>query len=116
MLKYHPVFPIIVLSKGKWGDFFMKINKTEKIMGIYINNMSNKIKGSKKNSVKKDELDFSDRAKDFQFALEKIKSVPDMRMDRVERLKREVKSGTYNVEGRKIAEKILETIDFDKRI
>jgi len=81
----------------------MKINKTEKVMGIYINNLNNKVRENKKNAMKKDELDFSEKAKDFQLAMEKLKNVPDIRMDKVERLKREVKAGTYNVEGRKIS-------------
>jgi len=116
MLKYHPVFPIIVLSKGKWGEFFMKVNNTDKVMGIYLNNMNNQVREKKVNHTKKDKISISEEAKDFQFALELIKKLPDTRAEKVERLKREVQAGTYNVDGKKIAEKMLESIYFDKRI
>jgi flagellar biosynthesis anti-sigma factor FlgM len=94
----------------------MRINKTENIMGIYAANMNNKVRMNTKDTVKKDELNFSEKAKNFQVAMEKIKELPDIRVEKVERLKREVKTGTYRVEGRKIAEKILESVDFDKKI
>lgn len=93
----------------------MKINKTEKIMGVYNSTMKNKVRNNK-TSVKKDELKFSEKAKDFQIAMEKLKEIPDIRTDKVERLKKQVKAGTYNIEGRKIAEKIFESIEFDKKI
>jgi flagellar biosynthesis anti-sigma factor FlgM len=85
-------------------------------MGIYAANMNNKVRMNTKDTVKKDELNFSEKAKNFQVAMEKIKELPDIRVEKVERLKREVKTGTYRVEGRKIAEKILESVDFDKKI
>ncbi|NLX63042.1 MAG: flagellar biosynthesis anti-sigma factor FlgM [Tissierellia bacterium] len=93
----------------------MKINKTNNILGIFFNRNTNKVDKSR-NSNKKDKLEVSDKAKDFQVALEKFKSLPDIRKEKVERLKKEVQSGTYKVEGRRIAEKILEGIDLDKRI
>ncbi len=94
----------------------MKINKTENVMGIYMNNMVNKMRDKKASVGKKDGFDFSEKAKDFQFALEKLKNLPDVRADKVESLKKQVQAGTYNVEGRKIAEKMLDSIGFDKRI
>jgi len=97
-------------------NFFMKINNTDKVMGIYLSNLNKQVKEKKINHGKKDELSVSEKAKDLQFALDLLKKVPDVRAEKIERLKREVKAGTYNVEGRKIAEKILENIHFDKRI
>lgn len=84
-------------------------------MGVYNSTMKNKVRNNK-TSVKKDELKFSEKAKDFQIAMEKLKEIPDIRTDKVERLKKQVKAGTYNIEGRKIAEKIFESIEFDKKI
>jgi len=93
----------------------MKINKTNNILGIFFNIEANKV-GKNKGSGKKDRLEVSKQAKDFQIALDKFKALPDIREEKVERLKKEVQAGTYNIEGRRIAEKILEGIELDKRI
>ncbi|MCF6460996.1 flagellar biosynthesis anti-sigma factor FlgM [Clostridium sp. Cult3] len=97
------------------GCFFMKINKTDKIMQIYNNMSANKV-NSNKNRFEKDEIKLSERAKDYQFAMIKLKEIPDMRMDKVNKLKDLVQSGNYNVEGKKIVEKMYENINFDERI
>ncbi|MCF6463966.1 flagellar biosynthesis anti-sigma factor FlgM [Clostridium sp. Cult1] len=97
------------------GCIFMKINKTEKILQIYNDMRDNKIK-SNKNTLGKDELEVSEKAKDYQFAINKLKEVPDIRKDKVDRIKKDINSGNYNVEGKKIAEKIYESANFDKKI
>ena len=93
----------------------MKINKTDKILKIYNNMGSNKVR-TNKNTLGKDEIKFSERAMDYQFGIRKFKEVPEMRMEKVNKIKREIKSGNYNVEGKKIVEKIYENINFDKKI
>lgn len=95
--------------------FFMKINKTDKVVQVYNSMISNKANISK-NRKEKDKINLSERAKDYQFAMNKIKEIPDIRIDKVNRLKEQVQSGNYNVEGKKIVEKIFESINFDKRI
>lgn len=93
----------------------MKINKTDNIMKVYNNMSSNKVNANK-NKLEKDNINLSERAKDYQFAMEKIKKVPDIRIDKVKDLKEKVQSGNYNVEGKKIVEKMFENIHFDERI
>lgn len=93
----------------------MKINKTDKVLQIY-NNMGQKKVSANKNRFRKDEINFSERAMDYQFAIKKLKDVPEMRMEKVDKLKEEIKSGNYNVEGKKIVEKIYENVNFDKRV
>ncbi|NLW39979.1 MAG: flagellar biosynthesis anti-sigma factor FlgM [Tissierellia bacterium] len=93
----------------------MKINKTNKIFQIY-ENMKNGRLNSNKNVSKKDEFKASEKALDYQFAINKLKEVPEIRKERVERIKAQVQSGNYNVEGKKIAEKIIEGLHFDKRV
>lgn len=93
----------------------MKINKTDNIMKVYNNMSSNKVNANK-NKLEKDNINLSERAKDYQFAMEKIKEVPDIRIDKVKDLKEKVQSGNYNVEGKKIVEKMFENIHFDERI
>lgn len=93
----------------------MKINKTDKVLQVY-NNMGANRANLNKNKLGKDEIEFSERAKDYQFAINKFKELPEIRMGKVNKLKEEVKSGNYNVDGRKIVEKIYESINFDKKI
>ena len=84
-------------------------------MQIYNNMSANKV-NSNKNRFEKDEIKLSERAKDYQFAMIKLKEIPDMRMDKVNKLKDLVQSGNYNVQGKKIVEKMYENINFDERI
>ena len=84
-------------------------------MQIYNNMSANKV-NSNKNRFEKDEIKLSERAKDYQFAINKLREIPDMRMDKVNKLKDLVQSGNYNVEGKKIVEKMYENINFDERI
>ena len=114
LLKYHSILPIIILNKGKWG-VFMKINKTDKVLQIY-SDMGQKKVNRNKNTLGKDEIKISERAKDYQFVINKLKKIPDMRMEKVDNLKQEIKSGNYNVEGKNIVEKIYENVNFDKRV
>ncbi|HSH37047.1 flagellar biosynthesis anti-sigma factor FlgM [Schnuerera sp.] len=93
----------------------MKINKTDKVLQIYNDMKNNKIKPNK-NTFGKDELKVSEKAIDYQFAMNKLKEIPDIRKEKVEKIKREIVSGNYNVDGQKIAEKMFEGISFDKKI
>lgn len=93
----------------------MKINKTDKIIPIYENMSLKKVKFNKRNNDK-DGIEISEKAKDYQFALSKLKEVPEMRMEKVNKIKKEIESGTYNVEGKEIVDKMYEYIDFHKRI
>ena len=97
------------------GCFFMKINKTDKILQIYSNMGTNKVKANRKSS-ERDEVKLSERAMDYQFAISKLKELPEMRREKVEKLKREIKSGNYNVSGKEIVDKMYERINFDKKI
>ena len=90
----------------------MKINKTNKVMQVYNNTEFNRLRKGK-GKMEKDRIDFSKKAMDYQFAMDKVKKVPDMRMDKVEKLKEKVQSGNYNIKGEQIAEKIYQNIDFD---
>lgn len=86
-------------------------------MQVYNNTEFNRLRKSK-GKMEKDRIDFSKKAMDYQFAMDKVKKVPDMRMDKVEKLKEKVQSGNYNIKGEQIVEKIYQNIDlnFDKKI
>lgn len=63
---------------------------------------------SQKSSAEKVLL--STKARDIAKISEIVKSSPDIRAEKVERLKNEIAKGTYSVDGQKIAENILKEI------
>lgn len=94
----------------------MRINKLNNIFQIYNKNSKTKKLTGDKRIEGKDEISFSEKAIEFQHALKKIREVEDIRTDKVEKIKTQVQSGTYYVDGKKIVEKILEDISFNKKI
>ena len=94
----------------------MRINRLNNIFQIYNKNTKTKKVTSDKRKDGKDEIKLSEKAIEFQHALKKVREVEDIRVDKVEKIKTQVKSGTYYVDGKKIAEKMLEDIGFNKKI
>lgn len=110
------MFPIIVLRKErKNGVFFMNINKVDKILQVYNTQNIKKVEFTKGNG-RKDELKLSEKALEFQVAVNSLKDVPDIRKEKVEKIKEEISTGTYKVDGKKIVEKMMEDTSFDKRV
>jgi len=54
-----------------------------------------------------DRLELSVRSREISHLDELIRSVPDIREDKVEQVRKELESGTYNVKAEKIAERII---------
>ena len=54
-----------------------------------------------------DRLELSVRSRQISHLDELIRSTPDVRESRIEQVRRELESGTYNVKAEKIAEKII---------
>ncbi len=94
----------------------MRINKVDNILQIYNKNAANKKVKQEKVSKSSDDIKISERAMEFQFALQKIKNVEEVRVDKIENIKKQIQAGTYEIDGRKIADKIFESINFDKKI
>jgi len=63
-------------------------------------------KGSEESSVP-DRIELSVRSREISHLQELIQSVPDVREWKIEQLRGEIESGTYNVKAEKIAEKII---------
>lgn len=67
---------------------------------------------------KRDELTISQKAKDYQIVSKAIKAmnqIPDIREDKVNKIKEKMDKGLYDINGKDIAEKML-TGGFDKKI
>lgn len=87
----------------------MKIynSQIQKAYKVYTNN--NKVK--KTNGVsklgKKDQLQLSSRAVDFQHAMNAYKELPEIREEKVAEIKNRIEKGTYKVDMTKIVDKIF---------
>lgn len=55
----------------------------------------------------KDNFNVSNEAREFQTVFKAVASSPDVRMDKVNSLKKSIDNGTYNVDAEKIADKII---------
>jgi len=96
----------------------MKIfnNSIEKVLQMYKKQEVKKEVQGTSRLGKKDEVKLSDQARDFQIAMKALKDVPDIRKDKVEAVKKEIQTGTYEINSGKIVEKIFESINIDKKI
>lgn len=94
----------------------MRINKLDNIYQIYNKNLGKKKIKPEHTTKDTDEIKISEKAMEYQFALQKLKNVDDVRMDKVQTIKKQIENGTYEVDSKKIAEKILQQINFDKKI
>ena len=100
----------------------MKI--TDNNSSLNIRNYVSNVKDNKKiddlakqgspQTVKEDKVVLSPKAKEVQEATKIIKELPDIREDKVAKLKEQVDQGTYRVDGKKIAFKMLKESILDE--
>lgn len=57
-----------------------------------------------------EQIAISSKAKDIQKATEAVNTAPDVRTEKVERIKNEIAKGSYRVSTEDLAEKVLENI------
>lgn len=62
-----------------------------------------------------DQVEFSRRGQEFQLARKTIQSTPQVRMERVNELKKRIELGTYEVALDDVADRLMDTY-FDQRI
>jgi negative regulator of flagellin synthesis FlgM len=85
-------------------------NNMQSILKTYGDNKTVKAVNSENkttNVSKKDEVVLSSQAQSFSKVLQKAKNMSDVRDDKVKNLSAKVDSGTYSVDSRSIAEKML---------
>jgi negative regulator of flagellin synthesis FlgM len=58
---------------------------------------------------KNDQVNLSDMAKDLASLTNAVKNSADVRTDKIDKIKNEIEAGTYDVTGKQVAEKIVET-------
>lgn len=69
-----------------------------------------------KQQVKTDTVEISNTAKKIQEASKQLKTIPDVREDKVAQLKEQVENGTYEIDADKIADKMLKESLFNDLI
>ena len=78
------------------------------VTGVYTNEKKiSRVENTNKISPAKDDVKISSVGKDYTIAMNALKDVPDVRMDRVNELSAKIENGEYNVSGEDIAAKIL---------
>lgn len=91
----------------------MRIDKSTGLYGVYNKNMS-QVNNDRNEKGKKDEINISDKAKSYQFALGIVRQEPEIRQEKVTELKEKIQSGNYNVSSEDIAEKMMNDANLHK--
>lgn len=92
------------------GINFGKINGINKIYGNQKVEAKKSIQKTNKLESKRDELEISKEALDFQSVIKSLKlakEIPDIREEVVSPIKEKLEKGTYEVDSKSIAEKML---------
>lgn len=82
-----------------------------KIPGVYNKNKTvNRISSSSGAKPKKDVVSISGSGKDYHVAQKAVREKPDIRQEKVNEISRKIESGTYDVSGKEVAGKIIDSI------
>ncbi len=85
----------------------MRIEAYNQINQIYQSSVAKKI-AKPAATVSNDKLEISNAGKEYQVASKAVTGADDVRMDRVNELKKQVKNGTYQVTMDDLANKLLD--------
>ena len=92
----------------------MRIEAYNKISSIYQTTKVNKKERTNKKGTF-DQIEISQQGKDYQVARKAVAAASDVRMDRVNQIKAQMASGTYNVKMEDVADKLVDKY-FDQTI
>ncbi|MFP4697160.1 MAG: flagellar biosynthesis anti-sigma factor FlgM [Eubacteriales bacterium] len=87
----------------------MRINQVNKVNSVYKSNGKKSIKNYNA-SKEKDSLNISQFGKELQIAKKAVDKAPDIRMDKVIKLKQQMESGEYKVNSEEVVEKLVNKI------
>lgn len=85
-----------------------KINIAYENLGKAVKKDGEKAKSDNSERAAKDKLQLSFSSK-VDSLVSKVKSAPEVRAEKVEEIKKQIETGTYDFSGRKVAEKIVNT-------
>ena len=103
------------MKKYKRGvNMGLNINKIGGVSGVYKNQKvesKKDVSGAAQVNGKKDEVQISKEAMDFQLVMKAVKAareVPDVREEVIAPIKEKLDNGTYEVDSKSIADKLLD--------
>lgn len=85
----------------------MRIDGLGNVGKVYKSKRAGKVYGSNSFTPAKDEVSFSDIAKDLAVAKKAVDNTPDVRMEKVNDIKAQIQAGKYNISANQIADKLL---------
>ncbi|ADQ45908.1 Anti-sigma-28 factor FlgM family protein [Caldicellulosiruptor kronotskyensis 2002] len=93
----------------------MRIEDRIKIFQIYTQTAKVSRVEKKQEVASTDKIEISSEAREFQAVLNAIKQTPDVREDKVNEIKKKIDSGTYNVSGKDVVEKLIREYKASKK-
>src|SRR5690554_4841392 len=91
-----------------------------KIQGIYKKQRTHPLRADKtfyaSGASSADKIELSTEARDFQVALKALGKTDYVREWKVEDIKAKIASGKYNVSAEEVAEKMVDSLFFDKKV
>lgn len=85
----------------------MRIDAYNKVSQMYQANKAYTVESAKKTG-KSDQLEISQTGKDYQTVKQAVAGAEEVRMDKVEEIKKRLASGTYDVSMSEVADKLLD--------
>lgn len=85
----------------------MRINGLSNVGNVYKAKKSNNMYGSQTTSNMRDEVSFSNIAKDLAVAKKEVDATSDVRMEKVIDIKTQIQAGQYNISASQVAGKLL---------
>ena len=92
------------------NDFRIKNKTISDRIKVGDKSSTTKSQGSSSSTSGTEQIAISSKAKDIQKATEAVSTAPDIRTEKVERIKNEIAKGSYRVSTEDLAEKVLENI------
>ena len=84
----------------------MRIDAYNKVSQLYnTNNIKKATKPSKESFS--DKLEISQKGQDYRVAKQIVSQTPDVREDKINQIKKQLESGTYNVDMTEVADKVV---------
>ena len=92
------------------NDFRIKGKTIQDRVKVGDKSATTKSQGSTSSTGGTEQIAISSKAKDIQKATEAVNTAPDIRIEKVDRIKSQIADGSYRVSSEKLAEKVLENI------
>lgn len=87
----------------------MKINDVKGVLPPEVKKAERPVKKEPAATASKDVVAISSKAVEMQEGIEAARNAPDIRAEKVQVLKEEIRKGLYRVRGSNVAEKIIES-------